>query len=381
MEKSVKKSLIISSLIMILLVGGYCTAVFSHIPFIEYWRTVYIETAMSTMTHQWLATWFIPQSVIDEVLAEKEANMDAQKGLDSSDEEMSFRNEEEDFYSTYWELNTESFKNYVDTHSVTFAKGFENVVIEDFDQELGITTTNGDPLLVLDVPNNLMIVGITGKDYVGKLAIIKDSSQVNLEKSKSFGSFGEEIESYGERTGAILAINASSFKDSGGHGKGDYVKGVHVEDGVDYGHARGGFWRMFGIRKSGMFHIEDYSKEAVKDYRWAVEFYPALIVDGEKIVQDTYGLGIQPRSTIGQTKDGDFLMLIVDGRQVGYSLGCSVEECANVLIRYKAYQAMNLDGGSSSVMWYKGQLITKSSSASGRGRYTPNALVVMPAAK
>ena len=39
----------------------YCVLVFSHIPFIEKWRTIYIETAMGTMNHQWLATLFLPQ--------------------------------------------------------------------------------------------------------------------------------------------------------------------------------------------------------------------------------------------------------------------------------------------------------------------------------
>jgi len=73
------------------------------------------------------------------------------------------------------------------------------------------------------------------------------------------------------------------------------------------------------------------------------------------------------------------LLLIIDGRQVGYSLGCTVEECKNILMDYKAYQAMNMDGGSSSVMWYNGNYITKSSSVSGRGRFMPDALVVKKA--
>ena len=33
------------------------------------WREWYIETAMGTMTHQWLATWFIPGDIIEEVMA------------------------------------------------------------------------------------------------------------------------------------------------------------------------------------------------------------------------------------------------------------------------------------------------------------------------
>ena len=70
------------------------------------------------------------------------------------------------------------------------------------------------------------------------------------------------------------------------------------------------------------------------------------------------------------------MMLVVDGRQIGYSLGCTMEECANQLLKYKAYQAANMDGGSSSIMWYDGEQITSSSSPSGFGRYLPDALYV-----
>jgi exopolysaccharide biosynthesis protein len=69
-------------------------------------------------------------------------------------------------------------------------------------------------------------------------------------------------------------------------------------------------------------------------------------------------------------------MLIIDGRQVGYSLGCTVADCAEIMLSYGAYQGANMDGGSSSVMWYKGEQITKSSSKQGNGRYMPDALIV-----
>jgi exopolysaccharide biosynthesis protein len=69
-------------------------------------------------------------------------------------------------------------------------------------------------------------------------------------------------------------------------------------------------------------------------------------------------------------------MLVVDGRQIGYSLGCTVEDCKDIMLRYKGYQAMNLDGGSSAVMWYNGNYITSSSSVTGIGRYMPDAFIV-----
>jgi exopolysaccharide biosynthesis protein len=82
---------------------------------------------------------------------------------------------------------------------------------------------------------------------------------------------------------------------------------------------------------------------------------------------------------LGQTADGDVLLLVIDGRQPGYSLGCTVEDCAEVLLRYNGYQAMNLDGGSSSLMWYDGEIISSPAANTQGGRYLPNAIVVTPA--
>ncbi len=57
----------------------------------------------------------------------------------------------------------------------------------------------------------------------------------------------------------------------------------------------------------------------------------------------------EPRSAIGLDKRGKFLILVVvDGRQPGYSLGATLEELAEILLDYGAYTAMNLDGGGSS---------------------------------
>ena len=39
--------------------------------FVTRWREWYIETAMGTMTHQWLATWFIPENIINEVMTKR----------------------------------------------------------------------------------------------------------------------------------------------------------------------------------------------------------------------------------------------------------------------------------------------------------------------
>ncbi len=69
-------------------------------------------------------------------------------------------------------------------------------------------------------------------------------------------------------------------------------------------------------------------------------------------------MGIQPRTAIGQKANLDVLMLVVDGRQLGHSIGTTVGECADIMERYGAVQAINLDGGASSIMYYNNHPVT-----------------------
>lgn len=391
-KKKRKKRYIVLAVIAVFFVSAYLTFVYSDIPFIKYWRTIYIETAMSTNSHQWLATWFIPKSVIDEVMAEKEAAFAAQRGLESRWDDGAASGSaatpvptptpvvvdpRDEFFEKYWELDSKSFRKYLDKKSIDTKQELDNLKIDNLDGSLNIKTKKKDKVLVCDIKNSLIIVGVEGSSYVGKLAIVKDPSLVCVGKASHLPSRGDIIDEFGENYNAVLAINASGFVDKGGHGSGGAIRGSLVIDGVDYSQPEGGDFKFFGMRKkNNRFYIESPWKVNVKKYRWGVQFFPALVVDGKCVVAGTYGLGIQPRTTVGQAKDGSFLMLIVDGRQIGYSLGCTMEECANQLIKYKVYQAANLDGGSSSIMWYNGRQITKSSSPSGIGRYLPDALYV-----
>ena len=58
--------------IVLALEGLYCFVVFTDIPAIKSLREAYIETAMNTLSHQWLAKWFLPSYMIDEVVARQD---------------------------------------------------------------------------------------------------------------------------------------------------------------------------------------------------------------------------------------------------------------------------------------------------------------------
>ena len=110
----------------------------------------------------------------------------------------------------------------------------------------------------------------------------------------------------------------------------------------------------------------------------AVEFGPNLIVNGKTAkIHGDGGWGIAPRSVIAQRKDGVILFLIIEGRLPGYSIGASMNDVIDILLRYKAYNAANLDGGASSTMSIEGKLWNRAS-AGGEygGRSVSNAWIV-----
>ena len=61
-----------------------------------------------------------------------------------------------------------------------------------------------------------------------------------------------------------------------------------------------------------------------------------------------------PRTAAGVTRDGrTLLLLVVDGRQAGWSIGATLPELAQTMLDAGAWNAVNLDGGGSSVMWHR----------------------------
>ena len=72
-------------------------------------------------------------------------------------------------------------------------------------------------------------------------------------------------------------------------------------------------------------------------------------MNGEPAVANDKGLN--PRSAIGQRADGAVLMLVIDGRQAN-SLGATLSDVIEVMLDFGAVNACNMDGGSSTIMYY-----------------------------
>ena len=207
------------------------------------------------------------------------------------------------------------------------------------------------------------------------MAIIKNAKQVGVALSPTYGEKGATIREICEAEGAVLGINSSGFDDSEGKGTGGNAYGLLISDGKKYSEAGEASYRTIGFDIKNVLRIGEIEKES--SLRDAVEFKPILVLNGERMVEGSAGWGIQPRSAIGQTESGEVLLFIADGRAPGYSIGATLQQIADVMMDYGAMQAINLDGGSSSIMYYNGKVITKPSAGDKvNGRRIPCAFVV-----
>lgn len=110
---------------------------------------------------------------------------------------------------------------------------------------------------------------------------------------------------------------------------------------------------------------------------------PRLVMDGkvyvtaneEKFPADIR-VGRAPRSAVGVTSYGDYILAVVDGRQA-HSKGCTLQEWAEILLNeFGAFNAINLDGGGSTELIVKDKLVNKPSD--GHERMVGNALAILP---
>ena len=100
-----------------------------------------------------------------------------------------------------------------------------------------------------------------------------------------------------------------------------------------------------------------------KDVNHIISGGPYLVKNGEIFVDMTAQKlgsvgGRNPRTAIGYTKDNTLIMLTADGRE-GASIGLTLMELANLMKDLGCVNAMNLDGGGSTVMYVNGQVVNK----------------------
>ena len=225
--------------------------------------------------------------------------------------------------------------------------------------------------------NGVEIIEIAGLTYAGKLMIIKDPSKVSVatiypwsDDNKS--KYGVTLDKLVSGANAIGGINGGEYvSDNNWGGK---PKGLVVCNGeIQYNVPQHGDV-MIGFNEDNILIIKEISgmtanqvAEMVKTekIRDAVSFkdvddgddnhFTKLIINGQSIQFTGSGSGANPRTAIGQREDGAVLMLVTDGRGHEGHVGATAADLISIMKEYGAVNAANLDGGSSSSMYYNGE--------------------------
>lgn len=365
--------------LIVFVVGFYSLVTFTNIPILSDMRNIWIETAMTTADHQWLATKFFPQSVIDEVMSKKvedtgkigvtqlevTPNSESNKGLTSStDIDYNIGKLQETMDS----LEKEN-KELMEQENQEVVEDVVSPIFSDEDEF-------GNKVVVNDKEQGIKIVEVKTSTYTGQLVFIDDPSRVFVADTDKKEQRGELILNYLDKYDAIVGINANGFADPDGKGLGGEIIGCSIAEGEYWGYYNFSNYTTIGFDTDNRLVVGKIDNPEDYNLRDAAQFKPALIIDGEVLIKGTAGWGLQPRTVVAQRADGVVIFLVVDGRQPGHSIGITMGEAAELLYQYGAVTAAACDGGSSSVLAYNGEIINSPSTPMVTGRYLPNAFLV-----
>lgn len=338
--KKFLRVLSVTFLVLIVLLGTIFMVIF-HSPYTKL-KDLWVTTAMQTMSHQYLAHWFVSDKEIEEIMNRNKIITPTAK--------VNLNNIVIDTSKEYDSL--EDDKKY-----------------DSLDDTDGITTSSRS--------KDIEKVDINGDGYQGSLIIIHDPSRVFVGVSNHLGDMGQKLLDMTKSYKAVGGINAGGFSDPNGVGNGGQAYGLTISNGKYLGIPTDRQIDLVGFTKDDKLVIGSYTLDEIKEMniRDAISFSPPLIINGEptKIIGDG-GWGIQPRTSIGQRKDGSILLLVVDGRQVK-SVGITIKKLQDIMIQYGAENATNLDGGSSTTMIYNNKIINRPCSSAGP-RYLPNGFLI-----
>lgn len=279
-------------------------------------RVFWITTSMETMNHKYLAHIFYSQKTIDNIMKRNYliANQDATDTTQITIGQIETKNEYENIY--------------------------EKQILEREKDQL------------------YKLIEFKYKEFNCYLVAIYDPTRVEAATSQNIAR-GQVLTTIAKNNDAIVAINGGGYSWVNWYPSGLVVKngktiyaetsGKHVSAAINND----------GVLMAGAFSASDVKNKNIKH---ALSFGPVLITNGKPVtIIGTGGSGLNPRTVIAQRKDGIILFLVVDGYGQNLSWkgrgGVYLNDLLVILQRYGAYNAVNMDGGSSTTMVINGKLI------------------------
>ena len=295
-KKSNKMKLWQKIVVILICIGLICGSGLAFLLYGPYpnFRNWLITTAMTTMSHKYLATWFYDEETINQVMqnnyvkeSDEETNLDAISFVDYSNSKVMYKNK---------------YEKEILTH------------------EDGAT---------------YKLININEDGMRGYLVAIYDASKVKVATASNMNSNGEMLTKIAKDNNAVVAMNASGFYDPGYMGNGGKPHGAVIKDGklVSNFPRSGVGGGIMGFTQDNKFIMGKMTAEEAlaKGVRDAVEFGPFLVVNGEpSFIKGNGGWGTAPRSAIGQRQDGIVLFLVMDGRDYLHGIdGVGMVELTN----------------------------------------------------
>lgn len=321
------KKRLLTIILILFIVGGSSGLFLLYGPWHGF-RDWLITTAMTTLNHQWLATMFYSDETIAEVLGN---NTVIESGEDT---------------------NTDEVEIVSNLNTTQYANEYEKAILQK------------------DAGNDLYkVIKISGKGYTGHLVAVYDPSKISVCTTKYLGTKGQYIVDMAKENNAVVAINGGGFVDPNYNSLGGVPQGTVIKNGKIVSNRT--FKKTGGIigftKDNKLILARMTANEAIKNgVRDAVSFGPFLIVNGKaSFIKGNGGWGEAPRTAIGQRKDGIVLFLVIDGRMVGRP-GADMVDLTEIMQKYGAYNAANLDGGTSCGLVVNGQLINDPVNGNGK---------------
>jgi len=318
MKEKKQRKIYISTIVFIILdllaISGF---VITYGPW-DTLRNLYVNTAMNTMDHQYLAKVFYSEETVNKIM-----NSNYFVAIDE-------------------EVNLDDIV--IDTSKKTTFK-------DEYEKEL-LTREDGNNLYKL--------INLKVGNADAYLVAIYDPTKVQLISKEILGTDnGEKIITMCERYGGVVCINGGGFVDYG-WGSGIPI-GYVIEDGeIAWSDGDVNTYRddIIGMTKDGKLKLmskatgQEALDAGVMD---ALVFGPFLIVNGKSLEIHGDPWGRSPRVAIAQRQDGVMMFLVIDGEN--YINGASLQDVVDTLLKYGAYNAANLDGGTSSTLIIDNKLV------------------------
>lgn len=222
-------------------------------------------------------------------------------------------------------------------------------------------------------------VEISGKTFYATMLIVKDPSRLSVASIYPWKDYGITLDELVNQNGALGGINGGLYNSTNNSGGAPY--GVLVENGEIRLNEPQQFAGLvlIGLTEDNILQIVNIDGKTKQDVeklvadmkiRDAVTFqeessdannhFVQLVINGEARELNGMGSGLNPRTAIGQRADGALLLLVTDGRGKSGHLGASASDLINIMTEYGAVNAANLDGGSSSCMYFDGEYLMTS---------------------